>query len=174
MQPAAVPLTELLHRLVAILTGLLKALGVEVPEELMAGLLKLGEDRRPESAEFGPCPTLPCARRDGAARPGLADGNPPGEADGDGAAAAGPGERFGTRATRIATAGVAEGGQPSGRERPGTDAAPRCQPIVMPPKGDALRCASASYKWLAEAEKRRVVSRGLLRLYCYDSKNICE
>jgi hypothetical protein len=56
MQPDAVPLTELLERLLAILTGLLKALGLEVPEELRAAFLKPDCRPDPEEREQKPSP----------------------------------------------------------------------------------------------------------------------
>jgi hypothetical protein len=70
MQPAAVPLTVLLERLVFILNALLGALGLAVSADLLAGLLELGERRDLEGAKPGFSPDRPNRSRDVVALPG--------------------------------------------------------------------------------------------------------
>jgi hypothetical protein len=54
MQPAAVPLTDLLERLVLILNALLAALGLEMPEGWAERLLEASKPGEPPEREAGP------------------------------------------------------------------------------------------------------------------------
>jgi hypothetical protein len=85
MQPAAVPLTDLLQRLVALLTALLGALGLEMPAEVLAGLQGMGERAQQADpgaiAAEGGAPRVwtddRAARRAPAARPATAGARKP-------------------------------------------------------------------------------------------------